>query len=60
MGKCQATSCNVAAFDALVQSRKKASLEMIQPVLQAEGTGRHPGEALSADPQGEDGHRQCL
>ena len=44
MNKCQATSCNVAAFDALVQSRKKASLEMIQPVLQAEGLKRKPRE----------------
>ena len=44
MSKCQATSCNVAAYDALVQSRKKASLEMIQPVLQAEGLKRKPRE----------------
>lgn len=44
MGKCQATSCNVAAFDSLIQSRKKASLEMIGPVLHSEGVKRKPRE----------------
>ena len=44
MAKCQTTSCNVAAFDCLVQARKQASLEAVKTILEAEGIKRKPRE----------------
>lgn len=44
MAKCQTTSCNVAAFDALVVARKTASMEMVKPLLETEGLTRKPRE----------------
>ena len=44
MAKCQTTSCNVAAFDFLVQARKQVSLEVVKTFLEEEGIKRKPRE----------------